>query len=206
MTASFDKNRLLISGCVRGDQKACEELVRRFSRLVYRTVQQVLTVRQVRFFPEDLEDLHNTVFLKLFENRCKKLRQFQGKNGCSLPTWVRIVAARIVLNHLRDRGKDLIARERNRLSLEDIPELDARTPNAWDLFQYTERRLLLEKGIQTLSPRDRLFMRLHFGEGLSLKEVARAMSISSENVYTVKHRAIERLKSVLPETGKSENL
>ncbi len=206
MTLHVEKDRSLISACSRGEEAACEELVRRFSRLVYRTARQVLTVRQVRFFPEDIEDLHNTVFLKLLENRCRKLRQFRGKNGCSLPTWIRIVTARIVLNHLRDRGRDLITRKRNRLSLEDIPELDAGLTDASDLFQHAEQRVLLEKGIQGLSPRDRLFMRLHFGEGLSLKEVARAMSISTENVYTIKHRAIERLKSVLPEGGESKNL
>ena len=37
-------------------------------------------------------------------------------------------------------------------------------------------------------------MRLHFDQGLSMAEVANAMQITVENAYTIKHRAIQRLK------------
>jgi RNA polymerase sigma factor (sigma-70 family) len=49
--------------------------------------------------------------------------------------------------------------------------------------------------MKNLSPRDRLFMKLHFDQGLSAAEVAAAMQVSVENVYTIKNRAIQRLKT-----------
>jgi len=77
--------------------------VRQFSDLVYKSIQATLLVTQVRFNKQDLEDMHNTVFLQLFEDKCKKLRQFEGRNGCSLASWIKLVAGRIVLNYVRKK-------------------------------------------------------------------------------------------------------
>ena len=195
MKHSSEKNRPLLSGCLAGDRKAYETFVRRFSDPVYRAVQYAFKVKYVSYNASDLEDLHNTVFLCLFENRCKKLRQYQGKNGCSLATWIRIVTVRTVLNHLRKKGIDSMAWQTKRIPLEDLPELKSDGAGPWALMEKAEQERLLQDGIRNLSPRDRLFMRLHFEMGLSLEEVAETMDFSIENAYSVKHRAIQRLKS-----------
>ena len=101
MNHPLKEDRELLSKCVSGDRTASEMLVRRFSDLVYRAVQYTLMAKHVSFNRHDLEDLHNTVFLRLFEQGCKKLRQYQGKNGCSLASWIRMIAVRTVLDHLR---------------------------------------------------------------------------------------------------------
>ena len=106
MKTNFNSDRHLLEGCLSGNLEAGESFVREFSDRVYRTIQYTLSVKHVRFSRNDLEDLHNTVFLMLFEDNCKKLRQFRGENGCSLATWVKIVTSRIVLNHLRKKGVD----------------------------------------------------------------------------------------------------
>ena len=186
---------VLDAGCSRGDPEACERLIRRFSSLVYRSVQHVLITRHVPFANEDLKDVHNMVFLKLFEHGCRKLKQYRGKNGCSLSTWLRIVTVRTVLNHLRDSGKEPLARDRSRLSLEDLPELEEDTGDAWTFLERAEQEALVRRGMRVLSPRDRLFIKLHFEEGFSLKEVADTMNLSVANAYTVKHRSVQRLKS-----------
>ena len=54
---------------------------------------------------------------------------------------------------------------------------------------------MIQEGIQALMPRDRLFLKLHCMEGLSIKEVASILNISEANAHSVKHRAIERLKT-----------
>jgi RNA polymerase sigma factor (sigma-70 family) len=52
-------------------------------------------------------------------------------------------------------------------------------------------------GVEKLPPRDRLFLRLHFEQGLLIAEVAEAMGLSVDHAYTIKHRAIKRLKSIV---------
>ena len=104
MIASSSKDRRWLKKCIAGDKKACIKFVREFSDLVYRSVRNTLWVKNVHFNQYDIEDLHNTVFLKLFENQSQKLRQFKGKNGCGLGTWIRTITVRIVLNHIRKKG------------------------------------------------------------------------------------------------------
>ena len=195
MNNSLDEDQPLLSGCISGDGRASVIFVQRFSGLVYGSVKNTLTIKHVPFNSQDLEDLHNTIFLRLFEQRCNKLRQFQGKNGCSLASWIRLVAVRTVLNHIRKKGIDAIGWQKKLISINDLSELKEDEMETWDVMEKAEQGRLLQDGIQNLPPRDRLFMKLHFEKDLSMKEVADAMQLSIQNVYTVKHRAIQRLKS-----------
>lgn len=195
MNRSFEEDRQLLSRCFSGDRKASETLVRRFSDLVYRSVQYTLMAKNVSFDIQDLEDLHNTVFLKLFEQGCKKLRQYQGKNGCSLASWIRMIAVRTVLDHLRKKGVDAMVWQKKRVPLEELPELKADDVEFGSQIEKAEQARLLQDSMQRLPPRDRLFVKLHFDQGLSVAEVAEAMHLSIGNAYTIKHRAIQRLKS-----------
>jgi RNA polymerase sigma-70 factor (ECF subfamily) len=194
MNSSLTQDRDLLSRCFSGDGEAAENLVRRFSNLVYKTVQHTFIVKHVRFNKQDLEDFHNTVFLRLFENGCKKLKQYRGKNGCSLATWIRLITVRTVLDHLRKKGVDSIARRDTQITLDEVYGLKGDEYDGLALLERAEQEQLLREGMQNLPPRDRLFMKLHFDQGLSVAEVAAAMQVSVENVYTIKHRAIQRLK------------
>jgi hypothetical protein len=60
--SAIDKNRQLIAKCVSGDSKALEAFVRRYSDIVYRSVQYTLKAKQVRYDKQDLEDFHHDVF------------------------------------------------------------------------------------------------------------------------------------------------
>jgi RNA polymerase sigma-70 factor (ECF subfamily) len=195
MNSALTEDRDLLSRCFSGDREAAENLVRRFSNLVYQAVQHTLIVKHVRFNKQDLEDFHNTVFLRLFDNGCKKLKQYRGKNGCSLATWIRLITVRTVLDHLRKKGVDSIARRDRQITLDEAYGLKGDECDGLALLERAEKEQLLREGMRNLPPRDRLFMKLHFDQGLSVAEVAAAMQVSAENVYTIKHRAIQRLKT-----------
>jgi RNA polymerase sigma factor (sigma-70 family) len=195
MSPYLEDDRILLARCFAGDKKASEALIRKFSGIVYRSVQHTFIVGQAPFSHQDLEDLHNTVFLKLFENGCKKLKQYRGKNGCSLASWIRVVTVRVVLNQLRKKGPDAVAWKKKQISLEDFSEILVENSTPLAEIEKKEQRQLLEEGINKLSSRDRLFIKLHCKRGLPLEEVAEAMHISVQNVYTLKHRAIKKIKS-----------
>lgn len=42
-------------------------------------------------------------------------------------------------------------------------------------------------------------MKLYIDSGYSIKEIAETMKVSVDNVYTIKHRAIKKLKTYLQE-------
>jgi len=197
MSGPVGEDGRILSRCLSGDRKAAELFVQKFSDLVYRSVQHALRVKDIPYGKADVEDLHNTVFLELFDKGCKKLRQYEGRNGCSLASWIRLIAVRTVLNHLRKKGVDAIVSRKQKVPLEDVPELQADEIGAGSALESAERERLLEDGVRRLPPRDRLFMKLHFHQGLPLPDVAAAMQISVRNAYIVKHRAIQKLKTLV---------
>ncbi|MEA1867282.1 MAG: sigma-70 family RNA polymerase sigma factor [Thermodesulfobacteriota bacterium] len=194
MNRSFQEDRELLSRCLAGNRMASETLVRQFSDLVYRSVQYTLMTRHVPFSRHDLEDLHNTVFLRLFEQGCRKLGQYEGKNGCTLASWIRMIAVRTVLDHLRKKGVDAIGRQKKRIPLEELPELRSDEVEVGAQIEKVEQGRLLQEAMQRLLPRDRMFMKLHFNHGLSVAEIAETMRLSISNAHTLKHRAIQRLR------------
>ena len=196
MKHSVHEDRHLLSRCLDGDREASELFVRRFSGLIYHSVRHTLATKGMPFSSEDLEDLHNTIFLHLFENRCRKLSQYQGKNGASLASWLKVVSVRTVLNHIRGSAHRALWQDRQ-ISFENLSDQDREALGPLASMEKAEQRRLLQSAIQLLSPRDRLFMRLFFEEGLSIEEVAEFLGISLENVYTVKHRTVQRLRSHL---------
>lgn len=202
MRPSFEEDRRLISKCVSGDRGAWETLVRRFSNLVYQCVRSTFVAKQVPFSRQDLEDLHNTVFLGLFEQGCAKLRLYQGRNGCTLASWIRIVAVRTVLNHIRKKGVDGPLWEKKKTPVEELPWLRGEDKGPLALMENAEQGKLVHEGMESLAPRDRLFMKLHIDQGLPVEKVAEALHISVQNAYVVKHRAVEKLKIYLESRGK----
>jgi RNA polymerase sigma factor (sigma-70 family) len=196
-TVLEQETRLLLSRCFTGDREAAEALVRQYSSLVYYAVRNTLLLKGVSFSNHDLEDLHNTVFLALFEERCKKLKQFEGRNGCSLASWIKLVAVRMVLDHLRRKGVDSLGYRQLRIPLEEVYGLREEEPGACTVMEREEQSLFIRETIKRLPARDQLFVKLYFDHGLPLEEVATIMNLTMNNLYTIKHRLIQKLRSQL---------
>ncbi|MEA3435393.1 MAG: sigma-70 family RNA polymerase sigma factor [Thermodesulfobacteriota bacterium] len=184
----------LLAGCISGNRLTEETFVKQFSNLVYTSVQYILRARNISYCRSDIEDLHNTIFVKLFERRCKKLRQYKGKNGCSLSSWIRLIAIRTVLDHIRKERTDALNWKERVLLLDPFINIESKTPEIWTQINKAQQLSLIREGLRSLLPRDRLFIKLHCLEGLSISEVAGMLKISEGNAYSLKHRAIKRLK------------
>jgi hypothetical protein len=83
MNGSLEDDRQLLSRCLAGDRNASEAFVKKFSGLIYRSVQHTLIIKGVAFNKQDLEDLHNTIFLQLFENKLKNSGSIRGKTDAA---------------------------------------------------------------------------------------------------------------------------
>ena len=101
MTEANFSDQELLQECLGGNKIAWDYLVRKYSGLIYRTVEQTLYSSNCANPADEIPDLLNSVLLSLFDQDCKKLRQVRGKNGCSLASWIRIVAVRLTIDHMR---------------------------------------------------------------------------------------------------------
>ena len=185
----------LLQRCGIGDSAALAEFVRRFSDIIFRTIQFSLHRRDVSFTRADLEDLHNTVFLRLFENQCKKLRQYRGTNGCSVKTWIQLITIRTVIDHLRKSARDPGYRSARMRPWEEVVGPASEEADALCRIQEDERGRLVHAALEKLSSRDRLFLKLHFLKDCPLAQVAQILNIAQNTAYSVKHRALKRLRA-----------
>lgn len=191
LTILSDKE--LLSGCFMGDRSCQETFVLRFSNLVYGKIQRALKAKNIQLDQQFIEDLHQTVFLQLFDRKCRKLRQYKGKNGCSLASWICIVTGHTVLDHLR-RGTDALSHRHQAAVLELATELHETGSSPIDQLTNAEQLRQIELGLKQLKARDQLVIRMHYMEGRPIQKVAQVLGISKKNIYSAKHRAIQRLK------------
>jgi RNA polymerase sigma factor (sigma-70 family) len=199
MRAMSDPTDLeLLQACVDGDRRAWARFVERFSRYVYYLVQ--LTARRYEAAMDEAEvaDLHNDVFLALMEDDCRRLRSFEGKNGCSVRSWIRLIAIR--------RTVDALRRRRHHLHLDAEPALELAddAPDPYERLLASgarEKRERLMELAEALSESDRLLLHLLYTEKLSPDAAAAALRIKKGALYTRKSRLVSRLRAEAERAG-----
>ena len=87
--------------CVNGDQQAWGEFIEKYSRLVYNYALSILSSNNYSFAQNHLPDIFQEIFASLLKDNCKKLRSFQARNGCSLPSWLRQVTVNFTIDYIR---------------------------------------------------------------------------------------------------------
>jgi RNA polymerase sigma factor (sigma-70 family) len=140
------------------------------------------------------EDLTHEVFLALFHDDARRLKHFEGRNGCSFSGWLRVVAVRLAIDVLR-RERRFVSLDDDAPAMTDLrralrsetgdPELD---------LQGSETATRLADAIATLGAKDRLLVELHVVRGASLPAVAAALGVTANAAYVRKSRVLERLR------------
>lgn len=187
----------LIERCLTGgDGAGWEIFVRKYSRLIWSSINKTFRAYAFRFNTEDTEDLCSAVFLSLLENDFYKLRQFSSRDACSLPTWLSVVTVRMTIDFMRKDSSHLFVAATG----EDDDILETIRDNRYcaeRLFEEKQESRLLSESADSLSDRDRMIFDLLYNRDTSPEEVARIMEMPVEHVYSRKHRITEKLKKNL---------
>jgi RNA polymerase sigma factor (sigma-70 family) len=194
----------LLHACIAGDRRAWEIFVQRFTRYVWYLVDATGKRYDASLSADDLADYHNDVFVALLENDRHRLRQFQGKNGCSVRSWIRVITIR--------RTVDALRRRRAHLQLDPEPtddrapmrQLVDASPDPLESLitaQGQRRGAQLNQLIEHLSVSDRLLLQLLYQQKLSVDATAAALKIKRGALYTRKTRIIKRLRALATEAG-----
>ena len=183
-----EQEKTLIARCVKGEKAAWDTFVQQYSNLVYHTIRKTLNLYRSESGGAVVEDLFQEFFLSILHDDCKKLRQFRGDHGCSLASWLRIVAARLAIDFLR---------KQNPSTVDMLDSLAADQPNAPDTLIGQEQEKLLTHALAGLSERDRLIIELSYRRSLSPREIASVLNISIGAFYTQKSRVLDKLREIL---------
>lgn len=196
MTSEELSENDLLKACINGDKHAWDLFVERYTNLVYHTIQKTLKIYSPDFLYQDIEDLHNNIFLSLIEDNYKKLRQYKGINGCTVSSWIMVIATNSTINFITRRKQHFSledSRDDNK-SLSDI--LPAPDKSVIDQIDESERYTLLEELTKELSVNDKLFLQYYYVDEIPPEEIAGILNVTVSAVYSKKSRIIEKLREI----------
>jgi RNA polymerase sigma-70 factor (ECF subfamily) len=167
-------DRELIVRAQGGDESAQEAIVKHYSPMVFRLISRFFRSR------EDVEDLAQDVFLKLFA-RIEQVRPDENFSG-----WLARVTVNTCYDELRKTRRRKTAMEIYGPQFE--PYVAPREPDA-----FGKARIAL----QGLDPKLRIPLILKEVEEMSVEEIARTMGLTQTNVKVRLFRARKKLAGIL---------
>ena len=169
----------LVQAAQAGESPAFDELVRRYTNVVYRILYKILR------HEEDTQDALQDTFVSAY----RALPRF--RQDARFSTWIYRIATNAALMKAR-------ARKTNLVSIDD-PGEDGEAKTVWELPDWSatpdeellsgETRQVMEEAIQALPAEQRVAFVLHDVQNLSSAETAEAMGITVSAVNSRLHRA-----------------
>jgi RNA polymerase sigma-70 factor (ECF subfamily) len=190
-----DQEKKLLGACLNGEKSAWDALVQQYSRLVYHSIKKTLRLYHVEPSSDIVEDLFQDFFLSLIRDDFRKLRQFRGERGTNLATWLRIIASRQTIDFLKKRATSANGAKNA------TDTLFSNHPDPSTSLLNQEQSRLLSQSLESLRPRDRLFVELYFYQSLPPEEIAKIRRVSTSAIYTQKNRVLKKLREALGRSG-----
>ena len=175
----------LIERCVRGEEKAWGEFIKRFSGLLYYSARERLWRNGIAFTQEDIEDIVQAVFLEVLEKR--RLEEVRERK--KIAAWLSIMAQTRALNYMRQKKERL-------LHAEEFYKIDnIKVSSGGEISE--ELMVELEKATEGFDAREKIVLKLSIIYGKAHKEIARFMDIPINTVSTIIARKKKMLKEKL---------
>jgi RNA polymerase sigma factor (sigma-70 family) len=171
-TAAIDPE--LIQQCIRGEENAWRQLVRRYERLIYSIALSICRDRDAA------ADVLQQVCLELYQ-RLDEVRSIS-----SLTAWVATVSRR--------KAYTLMRSTRPTQPISDDTPLAAA-----DIFANIERQHALEQALSCLSPREKRLTELLYlsPQGYSYEEIAGKLGMPVASIGPTRIRCLKKLKKLM---------
>jgi RNA polymerase sigma-70 factor (ECF subfamily) len=183
------RDLLAVQEALRGNRKAFDEVVLRYTPLLYSLAYRLLGAR------EEAEEAVQEIFLRVY----RALPQF--RLGRRFHPWLYTIA----LNYLRTQRRRILRRRGLRIRpLEDALDVPAAAQPEADpagALERAEAERLAQSALQRLPPRYREVFVLRQIEGLAVRDVAEILDLPEGTVKTFLHRGRALLVARLAEEG-----
>jgi RNA polymerase sigma-70 factor (ECF subfamily) len=193
----------LLEGCLEGDPDSWREFVETYSPLILQVIRATLRRFEAGHrASESEEDLHQTVFMALWEGNRRRLRSFEGRRRSSLATWLRVVVANLVIDQLR-KTKPAAAPLAEEVGQEAGCAVWLANPGPGADHEMVNRQAveMLRQELASLGEQERLVLKLRCLDGRSGREAAQVLGIDRNHVDQILHRARKKLRQRLENAG-----
>ncbi|QTA90859.1 RNA polymerase sigma factor [Desulfonema magnum] len=184
----------LLHECINGN--GGEKLVQQYERMICHIIVKILKRFREPYSRQDIEDLRNEVFFRLFKDECALLRLYRGDRS-SLARWIGLITAQTVSMYLRKRDRIGVLGKNRPVSLEEMNKELASEQNITEDIEEKDAWFLIRKCMEKMSHAESLLLKLRFFDGLSWDEVAASLRRKKNNIYQIKHRAVRKLKECI---------
>lgn len=181
-----DDDGALVEWAKGGNEDAFASLVHRHRERAYAVAYRLVRQR------EDALDIAQEAFVRAYQS----LAGFRGEARFS--TWLHRIVVNLALDHLRRQPHHEAGEYKDARALEEAAQqVVAPTPDPQQAVEATEMRRLIQQGMAGLPAEQRTALVLREIEGLSYKEIARAMRCSIGTVMSRLHYARRKMQAVL---------
>ncbi len=179
-------DRALLQRCLTRQPNAWNDFVDRYVGLIYHTIHHTAHLRSVELRPEDVEDVAAEILLQIVANDYAVLREF--REGCSLATYLTVIARRICIHELTKRSA---AREVHPAPGKDVSEMDVVSPRSQVGLESLEE---VQKLLNKLPSREREVVKLYYLEGLTYEEISTELDVPVNTIGPILSRARKKLR------------
>ena len=177
----------LVNQVLNGNMKSFAFLVNRYQKLEVHITGRLIQRR------EELEDVSQEVFLKVYQNLGKY------RNECKLSTWIATIAYNTSINYLRKFKKS------DEAGLDEKAILDKLTDYRPDDYETTDLHRYIREQIELLPVQYRTVLTLYHLEEFSYQEIEQITGMPEGTVknYLFRAKALlkEKLKFVVDESS-----
>lgn len=183
-----ESERELIDACLAGAPEAWGEFKQRYQRLI-----RSAAVRTASVDEATLDDLEATVYQKLLEDRCRRMRAWQGRARFS--TYLVQVTRNLVLDWVDTQKRTLQA-----APMDERPEAAGETHDFGAEEEAAVLARALHAAIRALPERQAVIMRMRL-EGKSLRDIAALLGRPVGTISVESSRAMEKMRVLLEQSG-----
>lgn len=187
----------LVEACIRKDISAWSQLVKKYSRLIYISIENRLKKYNLSASRHDIEDIRQDVFADIWKNN--KLESVVNRNDISY--WLAILSGNAAVGHFRIASD---RQARNTISLSqklDDRELHEILPSGAlsqnDELARAETQTLIDKAIRSLPKKEKLMIKLHLIHDKKYREIAGMLGLPEGTVSSYIKRAKGKLRKKL---------
>jgi RNA polymerase sigma-70 factor (ECF subfamily) len=180
----------LIDRCIRQDEDAWDEFIRRYGRLVYGTVVRKLFAVGCADAKSDADDIFQEVFEDLLDDGCRALTVIRDRNR--IEPWLCAIAIHKTVDFVR--AKERIKRTTAAHSYLVGQDAAYHPSSAGE----TELAHEVGKAVNQLSPHEQLLVKWYYVHGLKYREIARLsntpINTVSSRLFRIRKKLLRRMK------------
>lgn len=179
----------LVTRAQKGDHTAMEELFMRNKEKIFSLAYRCTGNRQ------DAEDLLQEIFSRAFLALMKN--KFNPRANAAFSTWLYRIGINCSISFLRKNKKHYMNHLEPDEDNDPLDNVDSGDPGPEQSALKQEIRDKVNKGLNTLSAKQRMIFVLRFYQGLQVNEIAQYMKCSEGSVKKQLFRAVSKLREKL---------